>query len=142
MKNERVRELCVGTISELKRRGWTTGTLGRIYQMNAPDLPEEECEVCLLGAASSAYNPFHPFVPGYGDDYDWDSLDVKVWKNPEYREFVALLNDEAIRRDPDSDNRGLQAAVFYNDQVAQSVDDVIALLQGIHDAHLDATEVA
>lgn len=101
---KKISELALDTISELDRRGWTRGALGRTHELVKDEngkpvhdengvtrialIGEEDCKVCLLGAMSSAYNPYHPFEPGYNDPKPDDTFDE------EYEKFTKAVAAE------------------------------------------------
>lgn len=117
-----ISELALATIDELDRRGWTRGTLARIYDDTGREAyTEEDCKVCLLGAMSSAYNPFHPTVPGYNDDaFNHD---------PEYQRFIDAVEEEIGKVDVG------RTIPHWNDTRSRDVRSVKALLKRVAKKH-------
>lgn len=131
-KKPTIHTLALRTIEELKRRGWTTGTLSQdtycFDDGQQISVPEEHTKVCAVGAMSSAYNPFHPRWPGYGDDYPQDI---------EYDKFLTAVAAEIPDIDKDGHPSGV--IVHFNDTYASGVDEVIALFQRVADKHKPKT---
>lgn len=157
-----ISELALDTIEELKRRGRARGTLGliQVHEVdeatqidNWVDVAEEDCQVCLIGGMSSAFNPHHPFEPGYGYG-SWSIAKDEDWsdyvEDAEYRAFVdaviAELPDEYLngvlplftRKMPGKVGETFTDILIlanFNDHWAHTDDDIYTLLTRVAEKH-------
>lgn len=144
--------LALATIAELERRGWSQGELAETqpiigldddgYELYG-DVSEAECKVCLVGGMSSAYNPFHPRVPGYNfsiNAYMWDeetktgTTVVQRASDADYQRFVDAV---AAELPAESDYRGdvINRITMWNDHDDRTFDEVKALLTRVAVKH-------
>lgn len=163
-----VRKIALGTISELDRRGWVRGTLAKLtvrgpdnmrtalrwdtheeYTFGVPSwikIDPQEAQVCLVGAASSAYNPFYPEDPGmqYSEHPDYEAFLRAVLSELPKRYQKKAADSEAAyaKRVANGDLEGgewveavTDAIATWNDQESRTLKQVKAVLQKVADKH-------
>lgn len=143
MTTRSISELALATISEIDRRGLQRGALAQtqVFDKALNDyvsVPAEDCKVCLLGAMSSAYNPFHPEVPGYNDGDPGGQYD-----DAGYQKFIDAVLDEVYTDDTFTKfyrhPRKVAtnwAVATWHDQCADADADVVkAMLQRVAEKH-------
>lgn len=131
MRKAEKRRLAIETIHELRRRGWTKGKLVQTFEWEGENCVRVDAgvgSVCLVGAMSSAYNPFHPRMPGYNDG---------PYVDKDFQQFMLAVVEEILNLDLRVGEFSVPSTtvVNFNDIFANSVDDIIDLLQRVADKH-------
>lgn len=118
-----IQEQAKNTLDQLKRVGWTRGTLYSASQAQDEGVAPTECRMCVLGAAATVFYG----NPNRGYDFDGNGYD----------KFVAALADElhpgwrtdtysdGLPKYSDSDDR----EVVYNANDTEGQDYVFAALE-------------
>lgn len=147
-----IRKLALGTIGELDRRGWVKGTLledvvvtgkklvksswdDKEYEQDQfADVAHDVARVCLVGAASSAFNPFHPDNPGMVHrDADYEAfLRAVIAELPKRYQTEVAKRDKALYI---SNSRVSDVVAEWNDQNTRTLKHVKAVLQKVADKH-------
>lgn len=151
-----IHKLALGTISEIDRRGWFQGALAEtlVKDLNmkcdcgdkgcaepgVKEIDEEVARVCLVGAASSAFNPFHPHFPGanmLGATGDYRMFLYAVADALPKTAKARHLRDGAFR----NDFAAISAIAAWNDDDKRTVNQVKALLRKVAEKHAPAPKV-
>lgn len=98
---------------ELKRRGWYQGAFAPCGRIDEPDVDPETLPCCAWGALNAA---------ACGDPRKWEFLEAS---GPNFPLFYL---EQAVGRAADALD-GTRSVVFWNDEVVQSVDEVLAGLE-------------
>lgn len=112
-----VQELAAKTAAEIRRRGWTTGTMADFTGGKTA----VDCPVCLVGGISSAVFE-NPTMIGCDDDLD-DLAGHDVV------ELIDTINSRTHH--PTPSGGAISRVTSWNDTVAGSAEAVLALLDSI-----------